>query len=108
MPFSARFEGTQHQAGPDSNGLVTVTISGSLAGQPGGTLTIVLTGQPADDGGVELTGSQVQLGTATAPDEYQGHVTQLTGTTLVAALANASGAALTATIDLQLHQGIPP
>ena len=84
---------------------MTVTISGSLQGNQSGRLTIVLTGQPADDGGVELTGSQVQLGTASAPEEYQGHVAQLTGTTLVADLANASGAALTATIDLQLSPG---
>ena len=105
VPFSARFAGTQHQAGPDSTGLVTITISGSLQGNQSGTLKIVLTGQPADDGGVELTGSQVQLGTASAPEEYQGRVAQLTGTTLVADLANASGAALTATIDLHLSPG---
>jgi sulfoxide reductase heme-binding subunit YedZ len=105
VPFSARFEGTQHQVGPDRTGLVTITISGSLHGNQSGRLSIVLTGQPVDDGGVELTGSQVQLGTASAPEEYQGHVARLTGTTLVADLANASGAAVTATIDLQLSQG---
>jgi hypothetical protein len=104
VPFSAHFEGTQHQAGPDANDLVTVTISGTLSGNQNARLTIVLRGQPADNGGVELTGSQVQLGPSSAPGEYQGQVTQLAGTRLVANLTSTSGATLTATIDLQLSQ----
>jgi hypothetical protein len=105
VPFSARFEGTQHQAGPDPNGLVTVTISGTLSGNQNGRLTILLRGQPADNGGVELTGSQVHLGPSSAPDEYHGQVTQLAGTTLVANLTSTSGATLTATIVLRLSAG---
>jgi hypothetical protein len=104
VPFSARFEGTQRQAGPDANDLVTVTISGTLSGNQNARLTIVLRGQPTDNGGVELTGSQVQLGPSSAPDEYQGHVTLLAGTRLVANLTSTSGATLTATIHLQLSQ----
>jgi hypothetical protein len=104
VPFSASFHGTQRQTGPDSRGLVSVTISGSFQGNQNGLLTIVLTGQPAGDGGVQLTGSQVQLGPVTAATEYQGHVTQLSGTSLVADLTNAGGTTLTARIDLQLSQ----
>jgi hypothetical protein len=104
-PFSARLEGTLHQAGPDSSGLVTVTISGSFHGTQSGLLTIVLTGRPADGGGVELTGSQVQVGPSSAPYQYQGHVTQLAGTRLVAVLTTASRTTFTATINLQLNPG---
>jgi hypothetical protein len=105
VPFSAHFQGTQRQSGPDSNGLISVTISGSFQGSQSGTLTILLTGQPSDNGGVQLTSSRVQLGPAAAPMAYQGHVTQLSGTSLVADLTTASGATLTARIDLQLTQG---
>lgn len=99
VPFTSAFEGTQRQSGPDANGLVSVTISGRLQGAQTGALTIVLTGQPADDGGVQLTGSQVVMG------PYQGHVAQLSGASLVADLRSSTGAALTATIDLQLVPG---
>jgi hypothetical protein len=99
VPFTSGFEGTQHQTGPDANGLVSVTISGHLQGPQTGALTIVLTGQPADDGGVQLTGSQVTMG------PYQGHVSQLSGASLVAVLTSSSGATLTATIDLHLVPG---
>jgi hypothetical protein len=78
---------------------VSVTISGQLRGVQTGRLTIVLTGQPADDGGVDLTGSQVVMG------PYQGHVSQLSGTSMVADLTSGSGATMTATIDLQLVPG---
>jgi hypothetical protein len=105
VPFTSQFEGTQRQSGPDHNGLVSVTISGTLRGEQSGLLTIVLTGQPTDDGGVELTGSQVALGPAAAPNEYQGHVTQLSGATLVADLTASNGASLTATIELRLLPG---
>jgi hypothetical protein len=104
-PFTSQFEGTQRQTGPDSSGLVSVTITGRLSGGRAGVLTIVLTGQPADGGGVQLTGSQVALGPTGAPNDYQGHVTQLSGTTLVAHLASASGSTLVATISLQLASG---
>jgi hypothetical protein len=99
VPFTSRLIGTQHQSGPDANGLVSVTISGHLQGPQTGALTIVLTGQPANDGGVQLTGSQVTMG------PYQGHVSQLSGASLVADLTSPSGATLTATIDLQLVPG---
>jgi hypothetical protein len=105
VPFTDRFAGSQRQSGPNSSGLVSVTISGSLQGSQSGALTIVLTGQPAANGGVELTGSQVQLGPAAAPTEYQGHITQLSGTSLVADLTGPGGTTLTAHIDLQLAQG---
>jgi hypothetical protein len=99
VPFTSRFQGSQQQSGPDADGLVSVTISGQLRGAQAGLLSIVLTGQPADNGGVELTGSQVVMG------PYQGHVSQLAGASIVAHLASSSGATLTATIELQLVPG---
>ena len=63
VPLTASFRGTQRQTGPDSNGLVSVIIAGQFGGARPGRLTIVLTGQPASGGGVQLTGSQVKVGT---------------------------------------------
>ncbi len=101
-PFTAGFQGTQQQTGPDANGVVTVSIAGEFSGRAHGHLAIVLTGQPAAGGGVQLTGSQVTMGPDTAPSQYQGQVTRLEGTTLVAALTNAGGQSLRATVALSL------
>ncbi len=105
VPLTAGFRGTQRQTGPDSHGLVSVIIAGQFGGARPGRLTIVLSGQPASDGGVQLTGSQVNVGTTADPTEYQGRVTQLDGSTVVAALADANGKAHTATVQLQLTGG---
>jgi hypothetical protein len=101
-PFSAAFLGDQRQTGPDSQGLVSVIIDGAFAG---GRLSLVLTGQPAAGGGVELTGSQLNIGSTAEPNQYQGHVTQLDGAVLVAALTDTGGASYTATIHLRLTSG---
>ncbi|HEY3810787.1 MAG TPA: ferric reductase-like transmembrane domain-containing protein, partial [Acidimicrobiales bacterium] len=83
VPFTGTFQGSQQQSGPDANGLVSVTISGTVTGAQSGRLTMVLTGQPSG-GGVTLTSSQVTLGSTTIPSQYRGHITQLSGSTLVA------------------------
>jgi hypothetical protein len=105
VPFTARFAGSVHQSAPDQNGLVSVTISGRLSGTQSGLLTVVLNGQPTDDGGVNLTGSRVTLGPTGAPAEYQGQITQLSGGTLVADVTSQGGVSLIATISLQLTRG---
>jgi hypothetical protein len=105
IPFTAAFHGTQQQTGPDGNGVVTVTIAGAFTGRTSGHLTIVLTGQPATGGGVELTGSRVSLGPDSAPSQYQGQVTRLNGSTLVATLTDTAGRTLRATVALRLDAG---
>jgi Ferric reductase like transmembrane component len=105
VPLTANFRGTQRQTGPDSNGLISVIIAGQFGGVQPGRLTIVLTGQPVSGGGVQLTGSQVNVGTAADPTQYQGHVTQLDGSTVIAALADANDHPHTANIQLQLTGG---
>lgn len=99
VPLTASFDGTRSLSGPDSNGLVSVIFTGSFSGSVPGTLRLVLTGQPAD-GGVSLTGSSVSLGPTASPTEYQGHVTSLDGTTIVAALTDGAGATVTATVQI--------
>jgi sulfoxide reductase heme-binding subunit YedZ len=103
VPFTSQFSGQQHETRPDSNGLVSVILSCNLTSGTSGTLKLVLTGYPIDDGGVSLTGSQVQLGPSGDPTAYRGHVTQLAGGTVIAVLQDSRGDAATATIDLQLQ-----
>lgn len=104
VPYSASFTGTQSETGPDANGLVSVVISGNLEGSTTGSLRLVLTGQPAEDGGVSLTGSEVDIGPPSAPKELTGHVTELEGTTVVASLSDARGDTVIATISLELSR----
>lgn len=103
LPFTSNFAGTQQQRGPDSSGMVSVTIAGAFHGSRNGQLRIVLTGQPAQGGGVQLTSSQVTLGPTSSPAEYEGQVTQLNGSTLVATVADTGGNQLTATVQLQIN-----
>ncbi len=102
LPFTSSFKGTQRQTGRDSNGTVSVTIDGTLTGTESGHLAIILSGQPLENGGVELTASRVSLGPSSAPSEFQGQVSQLHGATLVASLSGAAGSTLTATMVLHL------
>jgi hypothetical protein len=102
LPFTSGFEGTQQQTGPNGNGVVSVTITGTLTGSDRGHLAIVLTGRPAEGGGVELTASQVTLGPPGAPSEYRGPVSRLDGSTLEATLTSAAGGTVTATVVLHL------
>jgi hypothetical protein len=102
VPFSAEFSGVQSaaEAGRD---LVSITIQGSFRGGQAGILTIVLTGRPIGGGGVELTASQVSVGSVSYPRLLQGRVTSLAGTTLSVALADAAGKSFTADIRLQVE-----
>jgi hypothetical protein len=47
-----------------------------------------------------MDSSTVQLGTASAPDVYQGRVESLNGTDIVARLHDANGAHITVTMQL--------
>jgi len=106
LPLDASFHGTQQESGPNNDGLVSVTIAGTFSGAQRGEITIVLTGQPTSAGGVQLRSSHVALGSVAAPDEFQGEVTQLDGSTLLATLTTAgTGATYTATSSLHLTGG---
>ncbi len=101
-PFTATFKGTQHRSGPDASGLVSLTIAADFHVPQRGRLTIVLTGPPANGGGVQLTGSHVTIGPTSDPSQYTGHVTRLQGSTVVAQLSDATGKTVTATVQLHL------
>jgi sulfoxide reductase heme-binding subunit YedZ len=101
-PFTDAFAGSVTQQGPDSNGTMSVTISGSLAGAPNGTLTLILQGSPASGGGIALRRGSVSLGPTGQPRQYEGPVTQLSGQQIAAHASDANGHQLTLRIVLRL------
>ena len=101
VPFEARFEGSQAESGPGGGGLITVTITGTFTDNTAGVFELVLTGQPAEGGGVELTGSELTVGTAGDPSQYRGQVSELEGDTVVASVSSSSGSSATVVIEVR-------
>jgi hypothetical protein len=102
VPFTAQLSGTLAQAGPDDQGMITITISTRLSGAATGELTVVLHGQPSG-GGVSLASSSVEFGPTGDPRKYQGHVVALDGDQLVASVRSSAGLALDVGLTLQIN-----
>jgi sulfoxide reductase heme-binding subunit YedZ len=99
--FNAQVSGTVQQ-GPLGDGLVGVDINLSVASQRLSVLRIRLQGQPLDGGGIEMSSSDVTLGTGAT--EYRGQVTALEGTNIQARVRDASGNGLTLVARLQINE----
>jgi hypothetical protein len=80
---------------------VTVRLNSTLSGGATGVLTIDLTGQPLEGGGVLLDTSQVTLGPPQQPSVYQGTVVALDGGRIVADLRSAGRPNLQVTMTVQ-------
>jgi hypothetical protein len=101
LPFTARLAGAVAQTGPDSSGLVTITISARVSGGMSGTLLLVLRGQRAG-AGVTLSTSSARFGPAGIPNDYQGEVVVLNGDQLVASVTSGAGHSMDLGIALQI------
>ncbi len=104
-PFAATLSGTLVSSGPDSAGLLTITIDGVLSQGSEANLRIVLSGPAAAGGGVTLTRGQVTLGPSGDPTEFRGSVTGLAGNRLSADLADAGGHRLRLVVRLDTTSG---
>ena len=82
-----------------------VDVALALPGHALGKLDIRIAGPPIDDGGVEMTASRVMLGSASNPDQYDGHVTALQGTNIAATVADGVGSRLSLLAYLQMAPG---
>ncbi|HVA59650.1 MAG TPA: ferric reductase-like transmembrane domain-containing protein [Mycobacteriales bacterium] len=100
LPYSGFLAGTIRQD-DHSDGTSTVQIGGTVRGAPTGRLSITLEGQALDNGGVAMTGSQVQLDIAGTG--YQGHVVALSGRTLDASLTDDAGAGVLLGLQLNIE-----
>jgi ferric reductase like protein len=102
-PFSAPLDGKFAQSGTDANGLVSVALTGLTRGGVNGELHLDLWGQPLTGGGVSMRASRVRFGPTSAPSQYTGSISSLSGQRIVASLTDASGKPLTLTLDLQIN-----
>lgn len=76
-PFTADFAGTVTQTGPDANGQETIQLQGNLSGGASGYLSITLQGQTSggffgDDNELDITSTQVTLGSDASTPLYRG------------------------------------
>jgi methionine sulfoxide reductase heme-binding subunit len=112
----ARFSGRLSMAsGPGANQR-TITIIGRTVTNPARSVLIVLRGTPSG-AGVALSGGTVRIGKPGSGSDYSGHVVQLAGNTLVAAVSGPagqrqaqitltiSGSAVTGTVSLLAANG---
>ncbi|MEA2283576.1 MAG: methionine sulfoxide reductase heme-binding subunit [Solirubrobacteraceae bacterium] len=98
-PFSARVRGTIDR-GLSAGGLGVVDLRLHLSGASSGALRVRIAGQPAAGGGVIMTRSAVTLGPARRPQQLQGRLRSLTGSSFTALLASANGRAVRLRADL--------
>ncbi len=103
VPFTASATGTVRQ-GPLGNGVAGVDISLTLADHELSNLAVHLRGAPIAGGGLQMTSSEVTLGTTKDPVVYRGHVTGLQGTDLTATLTDAQGRSLNLVARLTIDQ----
>jgi hypothetical protein len=99
--FSAQASGTIQQ-GSLGQGVAGVDINLALAGQRLNMLAIHLRGQPIEGGGIEMTSSDVTLGTQANPAQYRGQVTSLEGTNIAARVSDSAGHQLNLQAELQI------
>jgi hypothetical protein len=100
LTVAARFRGRvrQQKLGP---GAAVVDIS-LVVGDPRlRDVHIRIEGQAIRGGGVVMSDSQVSAGPASNPDQYSGRVTALAGPTIQASAADATGATVAITAELQ-------
>lgn len=88
--FTAGFSGAVRQ-GSAPNGDAVVDLDLALSGPGSRRLHIRIEGPAAAGGGVSLASSQVDLGTASAPNAYQGSIRALRGDRMAALVSGPGG-----------------
>lgn len=98
LPFSSALVGRFAQAGPDSNGLLSIEVTGIARGAADAELRLDLWGTPLDGGGVAMQASRVSFGPPGDPRAYTGKIVGLQGERVLVGLHDAAGR----TVDLAL------
>jgi hypothetical protein len=88
-PFSAQLNGTVNQT--NEPGGAIVDLSAQVTGGLHGRLRMRLAGTPLDNGGLSMTGSQVDLLGDGHSTVLAGRITALEGTRFVASMSDSSG-----------------
>ena len=103
VPFTAAAHGTVRQ-GQLGGAVAGVDISLSLLGERLNQLAVHLRGQAIPGGGLQMTSSDVTLGTASNPVTYRGRVTALQGTDIAARVTDPAGQTLNLVARLSIDQ----
>ena len=93
--FSAQLSGTVAQTNEPAGAVVDLSMQ--VTGGLHGRLRMRLAGTPLDNGGLSMTGSQVDLLADGHPTVLDGHITALEGQQFIANVSDASGS------HMQLH-----
>lgn len=101
QPFSANLSGRINQTPAQAGAIVELRLR--ISGQVKGTLRLRLGGQPLPQGGLSMTGSQVDLAAQGTPSVYQGQVTSLAGDHIVAKVTDRNGTSLQLSASLQIN-----
>jgi sulfoxide reductase heme-binding subunit YedZ len=101
-PFSAQLTGTQTESSPSADGRVTIRLATTMSGSATGALTLDLTGEPLQGGGVLLNSSQVTMGPSSQPSLYHGSISGLRGTRIDASVQSAGQPTLQLVVDVQI------
>jgi hypothetical protein len=99
--FSAPVDGRVRQV-QLANGLMLVDIFLTVHGERLSVLHVRIKGQPIDGGGAEMSSSRVTLGPSPNPDQYDGQVTALAGTTIAARVSDSHASGLVLVARLQV------
>lgn len=101
-PFSASLSGTVAQSNVAGGAIVELGLR--LGGEVSGQMRIRLGGSPIAEGGLSLTGSQVDLTAPGMPSALGGKVTSLSGDNIVAKVSDVSGTVVQLQINLSIDQ----
>jgi hypothetical protein len=88
-----------------ARGRMLVDLALAVPGHELDRLDIRIQGPPVGPGGVRMANSRVTLGSASNPDQYDGHVTALQGTDIGATVADNAGSALSLVVRLRIAPG---
>lgn len=99
LPFEANLSGTVHQSSAPGGAFIDLLMS--VDGGANGELRVRLAGEPAD-GGLSMTGSQVDLAVRGQPVTLTGHITQLAGEAFVAHVASVRQTPVVLTVRLHI------
>jgi methionine sulfoxide reductase heme-binding subunit len=101
-PFSAALTGTVAQTTVSGGAIVELSLR--LTGNVAGQMRIRLGGSPLPEGGLSLTGSQVDLTAPGMPSALAGKVLSLNGDVIVARVSDVSGNVVRLEINLSIDQ----
>jgi len=103
--FSGRVVGRLSSSGPDAFGNAAIAIALATRGGEPGLVKLTIWGTALDDGGVQMTRSEVSFADARTGTVYTGTIVGLEGTLVTADVTSQDGSTLRLVMRLQIDAG---